>query len=86
MQHHCIPLHTSLSVKYAHTALTLQGAGCTINDIWDQKYDRRVERTKNRPLASGELNTKQVRLSAMALLRANHRLLSVRRQITAFLF
>ncbi|XP_048740813.2 4-hydroxybenzoate polyprenyltransferase, mitochondrial-like isoform X2 [Ostrea edulis] len=33
----------------------MRGAGCIINDMWDKDYDRRVERTKLRPLASGEL-------------------------------
>lgn len=33
----------------------MRGAGCTINDLWDRKYDAQVERTKNRPLASGKI-------------------------------
>ncbi|KAK0520167.1 Para-hydroxybenzoate--polyprenyltransferase, mitochondrial precursor (PHB:polyprenyltransferase) [Tilletia horrida] len=33
----------------------MRGAGCTINDMWDVKYDRMVERTSSRPLAAGEL-------------------------------
>lgn len=45
--------------QFAAGAFIMRGAGCTINDIWDQKYDRDVERTKHRPLASGELNTNQ---------------------------
>lgn len=36
-------------------AMLMRGAGCTINDMWDRKYDSQVERTKNRPLASGLL-------------------------------
>lgn len=36
-------------------AVLMRGAGCTINDMWDQKYDRQVQRTKHRPLASGVL-------------------------------
>jgi 4-hydroxybenzoate polyprenyltransferase len=40
-------------------ALILRGAGCTINDLWDKELDRQVERTKLRPLASGELSTRQ---------------------------
>ena len=45
-------------------AVLMRSAGCVINDIWDRDYDKQVERTRNRPLASGELNTKQ----AIALL------------------
>lgn len=33
----------------------MRGAGCTINDMWDKDIDAKVERTKNRPLVSGEL-------------------------------
>lgn len=33
----------------------MRGAGCTINDMWDAKMDRMVERTKARPLAAGEI-------------------------------
>ena len=40
-------------------AIIARGAGCVINDIWDQQIDREVSRTKDRPLASGELTTKQ---------------------------
>lgn len=36
-------------------AFVMRGAGCTINDLWDMQYDRRVERTQNRPLASGRV-------------------------------
>lgn len=38
---------------------TMRGAGCTINDLWDQKMDGQVERTQNRPLPSGQLSRKQ---------------------------
>ncbi|KAJ3397656.1 Para-hydroxybenzoate--polyprenyltransferase, mitochondrial precursor (PHB:polyprenyltransferase) [Lobulomyces angularis] len=40
-------------------AFLLRGAGCTVNDLWDRDLDKLVERTKNRPLASGELTPKQ---------------------------
>ncbi|TYJ57714.1 4-hydroxybenzoate polyprenyl transferase [Cryptococcus floricola] len=36
-------------------ALIMRGAGCIINDMWDAKMDRQVERTKTRPMASGEV-------------------------------
>lgn len=29
----------------------MRGAGCTINDLWDRDFDRRVQRTRLRPLA-----------------------------------
>lgn len=34
-------------------SILLRGAGCTINDLWDRDLDRRVARTKTRPLAAG---------------------------------
>jgi 4-hydroxybenzoate polyprenyltransferase len=36
-------------------ALVMRGAGCTVNDMWDVKYDKAVERTKSRPLARGDI-------------------------------
>ena len=33
----------------------MRAAGCIINDIADKNFDAKVERTKNRPLASGEV-------------------------------
>ena len=32
---------------------------CIINDIWDKDIDKKVERTKTRPLASGQLQLNQ---------------------------
>lgn len=34
----------------------MRSAGCVINDISDRNFDRFVERTRERPLASGRLN------------------------------
>jgi len=36
-------------------AIAMRGAGCTYNDILDRKLDAEVERTRNRPLASGRV-------------------------------
>lgn len=40
---------------FAAGAFIMRGAGCTINDMWDKDIDVRVERTKDRPLANGDL-------------------------------
>lgn len=37
-------------------SVLLRGAGCTINDFWDRDIDKQVERTKNRPIASGAIS------------------------------
>jgi 4-hydroxybenzoate polyprenyltransferase len=43
-------------------AFVMRGAGCTINDLTDRDLDAMVERTRNRPLASGQLGTRQALL------------------------
>lgn len=37
-------------------AFVMRGAGCTINDMWDRDIDAKVERTKDRPLVSGQIS------------------------------
>jgi 4-hydroxybenzoate polyprenyltransferase len=49
---------------FALGAVLMRSGGCIINDIADRNIDKQVERTKNRPLASGELQVWQ----AVALL------------------
>jgi len=39
-------------------SIVMRGAGCTWNDFLDKDFDKNVDRTKNRPLASGKINTK----------------------------
>ncbi len=34
----------------------MRSAGCIVNDIVDEKIDRKVKRTRSRPIASGKLN------------------------------
>ncbi|MFB2566232.1 4-hydroxybenzoate octaprenyltransferase [Rhizobium sp. IMFF44] len=40
-------------------ALLMRSAGSTVNDIADRKFDGHVERTRFRPLASGEIGVRQ---------------------------
>jgi 4-hydroxybenzoate polyprenyltransferase len=37
-------------------AFLMRGAGCTVNDMWDRRFDAAVSRTAARPLASGEVS------------------------------
>jgi len=37
-------------------AILMRSAGCIINDIADRKFDKKVSRTKNRPIASGKIS------------------------------
>ena len=34
----------------------MRSAGCILNDIIDKKFDKKVERTKNRPIASEKIS------------------------------
>ena len=50
-------------------SILMRSAGCIINDISDKKFDKKVERTKNRPIASGKISIK-LALAYMVLLCA----------------
>lgn len=43
-------------------AFVMRAAGCVINDLFDRDIDRQVARTKNRPIASGEVTPNQALL------------------------
>ncbi len=49
-------------------SITMRSAGCVINDIWDKNIDIQVERTKTRPLASGEISLSEAFISLIFLL------------------
>jgi len=40
-------------------AVAMRGAGCTLNDIVDRDIDDKVERTRSRPIPSGQVSVKQ---------------------------
>ncbi len=46
-----------LLLLFAYGSFIMRSAGCIINDIIDKKFDRNVERTKLRPLASENLES-----------------------------
>ncbi len=56
--------NSELEKFYFYTLLFLLGsmlmrsAGCIVNDIVDKNFDKKVERTKNRPIASGKVSVK----------------------------
>ena len=45
----------------------MRSAGCAINDYADRNFDRHVERTKNRPITSGQISGKEAVLIAAIL-------------------
>ena len=53
-----VPDWITLLIFVTGTVL-MRSAGCVMNDIADRKYDGLVERTKNRPLATGEVSLKE---------------------------
>ena len=56
--------NSELTKFYFYTLLFLLGsilmrsAGCIVNDIVDKNFDKKVERTKKRPIASGKVSIK----------------------------
>jgi len=48
-------------------AILMRSAGCIINDIVDSDFDKKVERTKNRPIASGKISKIKAFTCAMVL-------------------
>uniref|UniRef100_A0A915MB12 4-hydroxybenzoate polyprenyltransferase, mitochondrial n=1 Tax=Meloidogyne javanica TaxID=6303 RepID=A0A915MB12_MELJA len=49
----------------------MRSSGCILNDLWDQDIDKKVARTKSRPLANGELTEKEAVLLLGGLLSAS---------------
>ena len=39
-------------------SILMRSAGCIVNDIVDRNFDKKVERTKNRPIAAGKVSVK----------------------------
>ncbi len=48
-----------IAIGCAFGAFLMRGAGCTWNDITDRRFDAQVERTRSRPIPSGQVNVRQ---------------------------
>ncbi len=48
--------------------LLVSGAGCIANDIWDRKFDKKVTRTRERPLANEKVPLKNALILLTSLL------------------
>jgi 4-hydroxybenzoate polyprenyltransferase and related prenyltransferases len=44
------------SFLFLSGSVLMRSAGCIVNDIVDKDFDKKVERTKKRPLASGKIS------------------------------
>ena len=48
-------------------SVLMRSAGCIVNDIADRNFDKQVERTKNRPLASGKISVRMSIIYSLVL-------------------
>jgi len=55
------------STLFLSGSILMRSAGCIVNDIADKNFDRKVERTKNRPIASGKVSVKLASVYALFL-------------------
>ncbi len=44
------------SILFFMGSVLMRSAGCIVNDITDKEFDKKVERTKNRPIAAGKIS------------------------------
>jgi 4-hydroxybenzoate polyprenyltransferase len=63
------PFDPGLFLLFLIGAVAMRGAGCALNDIVDRDFDARVERTRSRPIPSGQVTVLQAFIF-MALLLA----------------
>ncbi len=53
-----LPSHSGVLLLLGIGAVAMRGAGCVFNDIIDRDLDAQVERTRDRPLASGRVSVR----------------------------
>jgi 4-hydroxybenzoate polyprenyltransferase len=52
---------------FALGTLLMRSAGCVVNDIWDMRFDAQVKRTRDRPVATGEVSRREALMLAAVL-------------------
>ena len=55
------------AILFLTGSILMRSAGCIVNDIADKNFDKKVERTKNRPITSGKVTVKQASFYVMIL-------------------
>ena len=55
------------SILFLSGSVLMRSAGCIVNDIADRNFDKKVERTKNRPITSGKVSVKLASFYALLL-------------------
>ena len=53
-----LKIFLNYGVLFLLGAILMRSAGCIVNDIVDKNFDKKVERTKNRPIASEKISVK----------------------------
>tara|TARA_Y100000590_G_scaffold151506_1_gene174093 strand:- start:5088 stop:5951 length:864 start_codon:yes stop_codon:yes gene_type:complete len=51
-----IKIYIFYTIMFLLGSIFMRSAGCIFNDIVDKDFDKKVERTKNRPLAAGKIS------------------------------
>ena len=54
-------------ILFLSGSILMRSAGCIVNDIVDRKFDKKVERTKNRPITSGRVSVRLAIIYAISL-------------------
>lgn len=57
-----------LLIIFTLGVIIMRSAGCVINDYADREFDKHVKRTKNRPIANGEISPKKALILFFILL------------------
>ena len=55
------------SMLFLSGSILMRSAGCIVNDIADKNFDKKVERTKNRPIAAGKISVFRASIYAFIL-------------------
>lgn len=58
---------TEIVLIFVAGVVLMRSAGCVINDYFDRDFDRHVSRTRNRPLTSGRVSTREAMVLFVAL-------------------
>jgi len=59
--------HWAVVGIFALGTLLMRSAGCVMNDVWDAGFDAQVERTRDRPLATGEVSRREALMLVVML-------------------
>lgn len=76
---------TSLLIIFGLGVVLMRSAGCVINDYADRKLDKHIQRTKNRPLTTGEICPKNALILFGILILAAFGLVLMTNALTVWL-